>query len=1000
MFGQSLLSGAFGSSILDPGLNFNTKLYTGNGSGLSIGGKIKGAASFNGSSSLISIPGSSSISQQNNFTLSFWVKPSGFVAYGTVLTLFSDYRNYVDIRTNGILTFNATGSSVNTPSSSITDGVWQHIAITKSSTAGTVIYVNGSSVVTDASDTGNASDFSSYSYSNYVGAYTTPSDFFPGSIDQLRIYNSVLSTSQVDALYAETAATADTLDFPAGAGGVAAYTLDANANDVSFNGTTDVSTCDFPTGAGCEALYQFENNVTDTCGNYDGTARSITYTSGLFSDAATFSGGTNSNASTGSQIYINNSVWGGNTSTFSVSLWFKGSTTPGETPLIGNGGTIGGTIGFAIYTTANGNLNGTLCSTGSGGTQVFFGNTTNISDNQWHHIAFTFDNSSSGAYVLYLDNQSHASGTTTAFTGNPTPTYNTYIGNRWNRNENGVINGQIDQVRIFNSVLTQSQVTQLARGAQYNGLSTDVTYNGFLNFQPDFTWIKHTNEANDHVLTDAVRGVSEVLYSNSRDGNTPCGEITSFDPYGFSLQYNTGCNVKFNKSGGTYISWNWKAGNTSAAAFNGSNSVIEVSSSTLNPANVYTVSMWVKFTNASTYTGFFTNNTSAYRVGEISIIKTNATKLQIFSVGSAGTNLLDNLEAQPSSSFVNNTWYNIVVISDRSISNQRAKVYVNGTECSYIHYGANQASVSAYSATRIGMADGQFISGRINQVRLFNTGLSSTQITDLYGETASNNDTLNFPAGAGCTAAYTLNSTVADVGGNYNGTATAITYAKPGYTGINNDGSIESQVSANQDAGFSIVSFTSTGVAGVVSTGHGLSAEPELVIFKNLDATSYWLTYHKDVGDNGYLALNDTFAIQPFTPFFDITSTTIGVRQSSLATGTTEKCIAYCWHSVDKYSKIGSFAGTNATHAITGLGFAPRYVMIKCVTSAGPWVLQDKAMNPSNPAVYHLRANSNGAQDSGAGEQIDFDDNGFTINYNACGNINCSGDDYIYMAFA
>ncbi len=41
MFGQSLLSGAFGSA-LDPGLYFNQKLYTGGDSGViqSIGGKI------------------------------------------------------------------------------------------------------------------------------------------------------------------------------------------------------------------------------------------------------------------------------------------------------------------------------------------------------------------------------------------------------------------------------------------------------------------------------------------------------------------------------------------------------------------------------------------------------------------------------------------------------------------------------------------------------------------------------------------------------------------------------------------------------------------------------------------------------------------------------------------------------------------------------------------------------------------------------------------------
>ena len=70
MFGQSLLSGAFGSSILDPGLNFDTKLYTGNGSDLSIGGKINGDASFNTSSSYIDsyapLPPTSAIS--------FWFK--------------------------------------------------------------------------------------------------------------------------------------------------------------------------------------------------------------------------------------------------------------------------------------------------------------------------------------------------------------------------------------------------------------------------------------------------------------------------------------------------------------------------------------------------------------------------------------------------------------------------------------------------------------------------------------------------------------------------------------------------------------------------------------------------------------------------------------------------------------------------------------------------------------------------------------------------------------
>ena len=46
----------------------------------------------------------------------------------------------------------------------------------------------------------------------------------------------------------------------------------------------------------------------------------------------------------------------------------------------------------------------------------------------------------------------------------------------------------------------------------------------------------------------------------------------------------------------------------------------------------------------------------------------------------------------------------------------------------------------------------------------------------------------------------------------------------------NTDGSINSSVSVNQTAGFSIVSYTGTGSAGTV--GHGLGKRPKVVIVK------------------------------------------------------------------------------------------------------------------------------------------------------------------------
>ena len=197
------LNGGSGTTVTDSSGNG----YNGTATSVTYAaGRFGDAAVFNGSSSFVTLPDSSSISQINNFSWSFWVKPNGFVSYGTIATFYSDYRNYVDIRTGGILGFGTTsGNQLNTPTNSITNGVWQHVALTKSSTAGTAIYINGVSVATNPSDTGNASDFTGSNYQQVMGSYSaTGSDFFPGSIDQFRIFSSVLSAGNVTSLYNES----------------------------------------------------------------------------------------------------------------------------------------------------------------------------------------------------------------------------------------------------------------------------------------------------------------------------------------------------------------------------------------------------------------------------------------------------------------------------------------------------------------------------------------------------------------------------------------------------------------------------------------------------------------------------------------------------------------------------------------------------------------------------------------------------------------------------
>ena len=80
----------------------------------------------------------------------------------------------------------------------------------------------------------------------------------------------------------------------------------------------------------------------------------------------------------------------------------------------------------------------------------------------------------------------------------------------------------------------------------------------------------------------------------------------------------------------------------------------------------------------------------------------------------------------------------------------------------------------------------------------------------------------------------------------------------------NNDGSITTQVSVNQTAGFSIVTWLSNAVGSIQTLGHGLGKTPDFMILKNRDYAYEWWVWHKDLSDTtrGYLRLSSNDAEQ------------------------------------------------------------------------------------------------------------------------------------------
>ena len=228
----------------------------------------------------------------------------------------------------------------------------------------------------------------------------------------------------------------------------------------------------------------------------------------------------------------------------------------------------------------------------------------------------------------------------------------------------------------------------------------------------------------------------------------------------------------------------------------------------------------------------------------------------------------------------------------------------------------------------------------------------------------------------------------------------------------NTDGSITSQVSANTAAGFSIVSYTGNSTTGA-TVGHGLSEVPEMIIVKRLQTpVDNWAVYNATIGNSYRLSLDETGGKSgPNRLEWNNTTPTTSVitlgNHSSVNTNSTY--IAYAFHSVAGYSKIGSYAGNgNSTGPVVDTGFEPAWVMIKSSSSddggGGAWIIYDNKRSTSNPRDKRLYANYNYEELTSSSYNLDFltaSPKGFQPKVAASSyGFNTLGVEYIYMAFA
>ena len=286
-------------------------------------------------------------------------------------------------------------TSVNT----YNDDQW-HYAVVTNNGANVILYIDGVQVATKA--TSGASPESTGTKPVRVAAnsrVTPPTNFFTGEVDEIRIWNSALSASQVSSAFGGTFAPGHVLHLPFGGGG----------------------------GGG----YNYAPSLVLTGSNFNDTPDSASLRLNQFTVAGWFKTSTNF----ASDAYV-------------VNKGGVGSDSPGQN------------LNYGIWMSSTEQIKAGF-ETSSGADQ-FVTSPTSYNDNQWHYAVVT----NNGANViLYIDGVQVATKATSGASPESTGTKPVRVGaNSRVTPATNFFTGEVDEIRIWNTALSASQVSSAFGG--------------------------------------------------------------------------------------------------------------------------------------------------------------------------------------------------------------------------------------------------------------------------------------------------------------------------------------------------------------------------------------------------------------------------------------------------------------------------------------------------------------------------------------------------------
>ncbi|OGH33280.1 MAG: hypothetical protein A3A47_01410 [Candidatus Levybacteria bacterium RIFCSPLOWO2_01_FULL_37_20] len=312
-----------------------------------------------------------------------------------------------------------------------------------------------------------------------------------------------------------------------------------------------------------------------------------------------------------------------------------------------------------------------------------------ITTASWNHILLVYEDDSDDEISIYINGILR--GTSTDGSGAPAAdTNNLLIGGTTTAN----FDGKIDEFKVYSYPLTADEVKlEYNRGSNLvlGALSDNSTY------QP--------NAANQE-------------YCIPGDSTTCTAPVGRWD-----FEEKSGSSVIDTSGNGYTGTWNgtgtphWKPGkHGSAGNFNGTDDFVSITPTTLL-GSAFTIESWIKISSTSIQT-FFSQGLTDFFVEGVLKLQTN----------SNGTKTIISANAPPL-----NVWVHVAVTKSGTGAGA-TKLYINGVQDD----NGTATDAPNTGTTRIGneSANGRFVNGQIDEVRVYNYARSAAQVAWDYNRGA------------------------------------------------------------------------------------------------------------------------------------------------------------------------------------------------------------------------------------------------------------------------